>query len=150
MFSQILPQNGSDSAGHCPTISKVIIQIPGRKSIREMVKGVNLENCASSGTLLATLLSSCELRHVSGCPFSPPEKVTILRMSKNRYSKWPEQKLNPRLPDSNGWNLRVEIFQWQAWNSKLLICLQGSTILSCIPEVDLTWPVVQKHIHQDS
>ena len=95
MFSQILPQKGSDSAGHCPTISKTIIQISGRKLIREMVKGVNLENCASSGKLLATLLSSCELRRISGCPFSPPEKVTILRISYNRSSKWPEQKLNP-------------------------------------------------------
>ena len=57
MFSQILPQKDSDSAGHCPTISKVIIQISVRKLIREMVKGVNLENCASSGKLLATLLS---------------------------------------------------------------------------------------------
>ena len=81
MFSQILPQKGSDSAGHCPTISKVIIQISGRKLIQDMVKGVNLENCASSGKLLATLLSSCELRRISGCPFSPPEKGTILRMS---------------------------------------------------------------------
>ena len=58
MFSQILPQKGSDSAGHCPTISKTIIQISGRKLIREMMKGVNLENCASSGKLLATLLSN--------------------------------------------------------------------------------------------
>ena len=69
------------TAGHCPAISKVIIQISRRKLIREMVKGVNLENCASSEKLLATLLSSCELRRISGCPFSPPEKVTILRMS---------------------------------------------------------------------
>ena len=62
---------------------------------------MNLENCASSGKLLATFLSSSELGRISGRRFSPTEKVTILGMSENRSSKWPEQNLIPGPPDSN-------------------------------------------------
>ena len=47
---------------------------------------MNLENCASSGKLLATFLSFSELGRIPGRRFSPTEKVTILGMSENRFS----------------------------------------------------------------